>query len=482
MTLPAATAIQLEAVADRAPGRLAVHDEEGPLSYGEFRHRVVRCAQLLVSMGFRAGDRVAIGGPGLGRQLAVSIAVEGLGGVTASFAAEGDAAAPALFRQVHWVIAGLPQQVPAGVRFVALDDAFVQAWRQPLAAPAVAWPALAPDTPQRLARTSGSSGAPKFLLHDRTAYEWWVASAYSSCLLAHGADSRMLLLCPLVVGGAYARASACLRVGAAVLAGYELDLDALRPTALFGLPAHLEGFVAALPAGVVLPSPIAACVVGGAVPRWLRDRASAALGVAVHNRYGCNEAGPICEAIDEDGVGAVMPGVELRILDDAGHDLPPGEVGTIALRTPAVAGGYLQDPAASAQAFRDGWYITGDAGAQVAPGVLRLVGRRDDVLVVRGVKVACSLLEERLAGLASLAAAAVLSVQLDGGRTTLGVAVVLAPGRTLAQARAEIAPALADVAGLGIRLLALDALPRLTAGKLDRAALLRRFVERAGAA
>jgi long-chain acyl-CoA synthetase len=451
------------------------------LTYGEFRHRVIRCAQVLAALGFRAGDRVAIGGPGLGRQLLVSIAVEGLGGVTASFAAEGDDAAPALFRHVQWVIAGIACDVPVGVRTVLVDDAFLQSLQRPLEGPAPAWADPPPHAPMRLARTSGSSGAPKFLLHDRTGFEWWLASAYSSCLLGRGVDSRMLVLCPLVVGGAYARACACLRIGAAVLAGYRLDLAALRPTSMFGLAAHLQGFLAAVPPGAVLASPIAASVVGGAVPRPLRDRAAKVLGVPIHNRYGLNEAGPVCEAVDADGVGTVLPGVELRILDDAGRDLPPGEIGTIALRTPAVADGYLDvDPATNAAAFRDGWFITSDAGAQLAPGVLRLVGRRDDVIVLGGVKASAGVLEERLGGLASLAAGAVLSVQLDGGRTTLGVVVVLAPGRVLADAQVELERALCDVGHMGIRLIAAEALPRLPGGKVDRAALLRQFLARAG--
>jgi acyl-coenzyme A synthetase/AMP-(fatty) acid ligase len=478
MKLPPVTAVHLEAVAAREPGRLAVHDGEGPVTYGELCHRVQRCAQLLLGLGFRAGDRVAIAGQHLGRQLLVAIAAESLGGVTAIFVEGGDPAAPALFRHVQWVVAGEPQAVPPGVRFVHFDDAFRHALQQPLDGPAPAWADPPPDAPARLARTSGSSGASRFLLHHRAGFEWWLATAHEGCLLGQGADSRMLVLCPLVAGGALARVCACIRIGGAVLAGVVLDLDQMRPTSMFGLTAHLAGFVDAIPQGMVLP--IAVCVVGAALPRQLRERASAALRGPIHNRYGCNEAGPICEVLDADGVGPVLAGVGLRILDEQGRDLPPGEVGTIALRTPAMAAGYLDDPEASARAFRDGWYISSDAGAQVAPGVLRLVGRRDELVVVGGVKVTASSLEGRLAGLAALTAVAVLSVRLDGGATTLGVAAVLAPGHTLADARVQLQPLLADLAGQGVALLAVDALPRLPGGKVDRAALLRQFLARAG--
>src|SRR5207237_689165 len=105
---------------------------------------------------------------------------------------------------------------------------------------------------------------------------------------------------------------------------------------------------------------------------------------------------------------------------------------------------------------------------------------RDDVLVVGGVKLPALALEERLAGSASITDCAVLSVSLDGGRTTVGIAVVLAPGRGIADAQAELAPQLAAVAAMGVRLLAVDALPRRPGGKLDRAALLRLFLAQAG--
>jgi hypothetical protein len=81
-----------------------------------------------------------------------------------------------------------------------------------------------------------------------------------------------------------------------------------------------------------------------------------------------------------------------------------------------------------------------------------------------------------LLALPSVAAAAVQSVQLDGGRTTLGVAIVLADGRSAEHAQAQVSAALATVAGLGIRLLVLEQLPRLPGGKVDRPALLQRFL------
>lgn len=468
------TAAQVAAIAAREPYRLAIHDDDGPVSYGELDHRVQRCAQVLVALGLRAGDRVAIGGPGLARQVVVTLAVEGLGGVTASFTVEGDTSAAALFRHVQWVVAGRPQQVPAGVRFIALDDAFLAGLLQPLDGPAVAWPPLPDAVPVRLARTSGSTGASKFLLQSWRGHDWSIDAFGPSCL-AGGRDARLLLLSPLVVGGAYPRVSACLRAGAAVLAGEHIVLDVLRPTCVFGLPAHLDWFVDAIPAGVVLPAPVATSVAGGSLPRQLRDRLVAVLGGPVNNTLGCNEAGPICFHLDADGVGILVPGVEVRILDEDGREVPDGQPGILALRTPLVGTGYLE-PSGDASGYRDGWFVTSDVCARVGSDGLRVFGRRDDLLVLAGLKVPASAVEDQLAALPAVSAAAIQSVRLDGGRTTLGVAIVLAPGQTLDQAQAQVGAALADIAALGIRLVVLERMPRLPGGKVDRPALLQRFL------
>jgi 2-aminobenzoate-CoA ligase len=468
------TAAHVDAIAASDPHRLAIHDDDGPLAYGELSHRVRRCARMLAGLGLRAGDRVAIGGPGLARQVVVSLAVEGLGGVTASFTVEGDASAAALFRHVQWVIAGVPQDVPACVRFIAMDPAFLAALRDPLDGPSSPWMTLPGAAPVRLARTSGSTGASKFLLQSWRGHDWSVGEFARGCL-ARGRDDRMLLLTPMLVGGAWPRVSACLRVGAAVLAAEHIVLDAMRPTVVFGLPAHLDWFMNALPAGTVLPEPVATCVAGGSLPRQLRQRLVAALRGPVNSSLGCNEAGPICFHLDPQGIGTLVPGVEVRILAEDGSELPDGQPGILALRTPLVGDGYLE-PLNDKSGYRDGWFVTSDVCARIGSDRLQLFGRRDDLIVLAGLKVPASVLEEQLLALPSVAAATVQSVQLDGGSTTLGVAVVLAAGHDVAQARAQVGAALAGIAAMGIRLVVLDQLPRLASGKVDRSALLRRFL------
>jgi long-chain acyl-CoA synthetase len=83
-----------------------------------------------------------------------------------------------------------------------------------------------------------------------------------------------------------------------------------------------------------------------------------------------------------------MPSTEIAIKDEAGGDLPLGEVGEICVRGPQVTAGYWQRPEDSAQAFWPGaWLRTGDAGRFDEQGFVYLIERLKDVIVVSGFKV-----------------------------------------------------------------------------------------------
>ena len=83
--------------------------------------------------------------------------------------------------------------------------------------------------------------------------------------------------------------------------------------------------------------------------------------------------------------GLPMPGAELRILDEHGQVLPPGEVGEVAVRSPANMAGYWKLPEATALAVdADGWLRTGDAGYLDADGYLFIHDRVKDMIISGG--------------------------------------------------------------------------------------------------
>ena len=112
-------------------------------------------------------------------------------------------------------------------------------------------------------------------------------------------------------------------------------------------------------------------------------------------------------------VGLPIPGVDMRIVDEAGHELPDGEVGEIAVRGPNVMKGYWNQPEATAEVFRDGWFLTGDLGTRDADGYFSIVDRKKDLIIVNGMNVYPRMIEEALHQYPGLREAAVVGEHHD---------------------------------------------------------------------
>ena len=472
MRAPPVTIEVFEELALREPREPAFWEDGTAFDRAQFYAMVVQCSLLMRRLGVRRGDRLAVSGPGMGIQLVVLLAAEGLGAVTASFQAEADPDAEFLFTQVQWVFSARDQVLPPGVRFQRLDDAFVQQLAQPLGAERPTWTPAEWHEPQRITRTSGSSGRSKFMLLSRGVQEQWVAMGAEKNTYQPG--TRLLVQGPLVMNAAFSRSSACLRRGGMVLAPCSgAQLPQLQPTHIWGLPLQLDNLMREVPPGYIAPKPVLVAIVGGALPPALRDAAARAFRGWVKNRYGSNEAGGICEDLDASGTGYLGPGVEVRILGPQGEDLPEGQAGIIAVRTAAIVDGYLERPEETARAFRDGWFVSSDYGVLVGYRKLRLLGRADDLVNVGGIKLPAADLEAALKKQPAIADCAVQAVHLDDGAVSLGVALVCAPGHAREDATAQLREALAAFSTMRVRVVFVAAVPTTATGKVDRMALLR---------
>jgi len=465
----------IEAIALRDPPRLALIQDAQSWSFHALYMDLVRVVRMLDRLGVRRGQRVAVGTGGLQAGLLLLIACENLGAVTTSFLPRGDVDAPMLFGMVDWVVSDEPQAPPPGVKFQLLDGAFLGELSAIDPQDGAAHPrvALAPHEPQRISRTSGSSGRSKFMLLSRHAQEYWVRAGAENG--GYRPESRLLVAGPLVMNAMFARSCACLRMGAAVL-----DLSRSGPqghdfTHVLALPVLLEELLDRLPAHYVPRGKVDVGSVGGFVSLQLRERAARVFGGRIASRYGANETVGICDDLDATGTGVVSAGVDIRILDESGNELRFGELGVVAVRTPGMVDAYIGDEEASRAAFREGWFHSGDWGTLLSARVLRLAGRHDDLVNIAGIKIPAVQLEAKIRELAQVNDCAVLSVNLQSGAITIGIAVVVdaaTPHEPLVRALDE---ALRLGPTVGAKVIFLETLPRMPNGKLDRAGLQRLF-------
>jgi acyl-CoA synthetase (AMP-forming)/AMP-acid ligase II len=173
-----------------------------------------------------------------------------------------------------------------------------------------------------------------------------------------------------------------------------------------------------------------------------------------------------------DSAGLPPHGVELRVVDlDSGQPLPPGGVGEIQARGPSVMAGYLPE-SATASAFADGWYRTGDVGWIEPEGWVHLTDRAKEMIKVNGFQVAPAEVEAVLHGHPAVLDCAVFGLPDErAGEVPVGV-VQLDPAVSLADGELEglVADSLATYKHLR-HLVVVDAIPRLPSGKVLRRTL-----------
>jgi long-chain acyl-CoA synthetase len=121
-------------------------------------------------------------------------------------------------------------------------------------------------------------------------------------------------------------------------------------------------------------------------------------------------------------------GVEMRVVDADGADVPPGEVGEIAIRGHNVMKGYWGKPEATAEAIPDGWFRTGDLARVDEDGYFYIVDRKKEMIIRGGYNVYPREIEEVLYEHPAVAEAAVVGIPDDSLGEEVAAAVALKPG------------------------------------------------------
>jgi crotonobetaine/carnitine-CoA ligase len=132
------------------------------------------------------------------------------------------------------------------------------------------------------------------------------------------------------------------------------------------------------------------------------------------------------------GLAAVHPRFgadfsQLRVVDEAGEDVPVGEIGELVVKTPIAFKEYLNDPEQTAAGFRDGWFLTGDLARRDSDDYFYFVARKKDIIRRRGENISGAELDRVVSGHPGVLEAAAIGVPSELGEDEILVAVVSKP-------------------------------------------------------
>ncbi|HEY1823407.1 MAG TPA: AMP-binding protein [Trebonia sp.] len=466
---------------------LVVPESGATLSYAALQRALDRAAGRLATLGVREGDQVALAaanGPAL---IVAFLAVVASGAAAAPLnpaLSEGELVAELddlrVSRLLHdgaarAIAAAARANVPANAIGMADDLLHIDA-----EAGGAGEAADHPDALALLLHTSGTTSKPKTVpIRQRNLVASTTAIAQTYALTG---DDVTICVMPLFhVHGLVATVLATLSTGGTVL------VPRFRPSAFWDDVARYGAtWYTAVPTihtrlltrAQALPAPpehslrfVRSC--SAPLPTALWRRYEDAIGVPLVEAYGMTEAAhqmssnPLPPAERRPGTVGQATGIQIAVLDDDWQPVPPGDEGEVAVRGRSVVDEYLGNPAATAAAFRDGWFRTGDVGKLSADGYLTLVGRIKELINRAGEKISPYEVEDVLLTHPAVAEAAAYPVPDEKYGEQVGVVIVLRDEVTPRELTAYCADRLAAFKQ-PTRVTILPEIPKGPTGKIQR--------------
>lgn len=205
--------------------------------------------------------------------------------------------------------------------------------------------------------------------------------------------------------------------------------------------------------------------------------------VRLWNFYGQTEIAPLATVLHPDdqlrkagSAGKPALNVETRIVDDEMRDVAPGEIGEIVHRSPQLLDGYYNDPERTAEAFRGGWFHSGDLAVRDDEGYITIVDRKKDMIKSGGENVASREVEEMIFRIPEVSEVAVIGLPDPYWVEAVTAVIVLKEGRSLSEQQV-IDFCKAGMAHFKVpkRVIFAEALPKNPSGKLLKRELRRRY-------
>ncbi len=379
--------------AQRYPDKIALRDRGRAVDYRTLNGRVNRLAHALTGLGLGPGDRLMLLLGDRGEHLEALFAAAKIGVVAAPvdhrWGEDEIRHAVDLFDPHGVIFEDATRPVAPAIPGPRID--FEREYES-LLSRADDGEAIVPveaDAAFCIGCTSGTTGLPKGIVLSHRSLLWRIPIYAFD--LGIGPEDRWLSVTPMAQGGGRAFAMATLIRGGCVVVVPKFDADRVLATiagegitVAFMVPTMLRR-LAAFPGAADADTSSLRCLIssGSALRGDVRDQVAEAVTDNLYQFYSSTESGgltllpPWLQAEKAESVGTPVFGKEV-IVDEAGEVLTRG---------PALMEGYFRNPEATAAAFRDGWFRTGDIGWFDDDGILFLTGRSKDIIITGGANV-----------------------------------------------------------------------------------------------
>lgn len=308
--------------------------------------------------------------------------------------------------------------------------------------------AIDPDEPAVLLYTSGTTGQPKGVMLTHRNFNSQ-CSGIVSHIFPLETDDRITGVLPLY--HVYALANGLV---SAVYFGATLSLiPQYSPAALLdNIVSNKATILIAIPSMYMhlltlarvrkaeIPKTLKQCISGGApLPASVLSDFERVFHTRIAEGYGLTETtSSVCLNRSSDGfkpgsIGPAAPGVEMKIVDDEGNDLPDGQTGEIIIKGAVVTKGYWNNAQDTASTIKDGWLYTGDIGYRDHDGYFFITDRKKDLIIRGGYNISPREIEELLIAHKKVTDAAVIGVKDKRDEETVKAFVVKQPGETVSE-------------------------------------------------